>query len=355
MPQSRLLQRQHQDNDNNNRRDTKRPRRENNGGNAAAADEDDSTPKTGREYQLLPDDVLEKIFSFLPIKQAARNAVVSKSLAKAWVLSRDFTFDREVARRIRTRSELVNIVNGVFEAHKGPEIKTFRLYFNHPHVDHQVQRWLETVIAKGVEALDLDFDLAVGQFDYPLEFLGVQTLRTLRLINCHIDNPPRGCNTPMYLKTVVLKKVSMSQWVVSTLIRQCPGLESLSVTQCHVFGIRIYASELKNFRELRIGGCPGLSLVHVDAPSLVSFHYQGQCRTLSLDQSVSKLDDVILNFTPSKTFKQCYTDIERIANHHLRNVTVLSTTSTLLEVLQIYLIYIISMFVVMSSWVYWIL
>nr|VDC76648.1 unnamed protein product [Brassica rapa] len=79
----------------------------------------------------LPEHLVEYIIStYLPIQYVLQNHVVSKTFREAAIRSRDLDFGRIYSRR-RSQSEVVHIIEEIFNQHKGSEINRFVLILNH--------------------------------------------------------------------------------------------------------------------------------------------------------------------------------------------------------------------------------
>ncbi|KAJ6377088.1 hypothetical protein OIU76_026119 [Salix suchowensis] len=217
----------------------------------------------------LPDDVLDMIFSFLPIRNAVQIGVLSTRFKNSWNFSRRLDFDDDFARG-RSPEDFKSVVNKVFDRHEGSSILRFRLCFDPDREELLVEKWIRKSIEKGVEELDLEFY-------------------------------QNGNN--------------------------CSFLETLDLAQCHrIFHLKIFAQ--KKFKVLRVGDCQEILRIYIDAPNLRSFHYSGHVCFIKFNV-VPQLKDVMLNFRPSKGFTETF----RVRNlvYDLYPIQVLTTTSTFLE------------------------
>lgn len=296
-----------------------------------------------RSFVNLPDDVIENIFSFLPIKKAVQIGVLSTRFKTSWLSNSNLFFDREFAGN-RTRPEFISIVNRVFDYHSGSKIACLRLYFDPTGSDLMVLNWIKKSIDKGVEELDLDFLQAQDPFKLPSNFLDVETVRKLKLWYCEIDLPPK-LKGLRFLSSVILRRVDLSTRLIETLIQHCTLLETLDLTQCDgILQLKIFARNLKRFKLLKVGNCWDIVRIDIDSPTLRSLYYCGPVRALKIANAL-QLNDVMLNFTPSRGFIQNFL-VENLV-FDLSRIALLTTTSTFLEVrtyiLSIY-IYIYSVF-----------
>ncbi|KAI6703842.1 hypothetical protein NL676_012978 [Syzygium grande] len=276
----------------------------------------------------LPEDVLERIFTLLPIKQAVRAGVVSRRYKQVWLFSRKLHFGRWFTTH-QGILEAISIINHVFRAHAGPQIQSFKLYIDPTDIDAMVRKWIEISISKGVEELELNFIAArVEPFLLSRNFIDVESLRVLKLTFCEIDFPPNLASLHL-LDTLILKKVEITSEMIETIIRNCTLLETLELVRCDAIRqLKLNAQNLKRFKVLKLGDCSDLSLIEIDAPSLHSFYFYGQV-PLFLFEDISQLKDAVLNFVPPKGFMR-HSFVRNILDN-LAHVSVLTVNSIFLE------------------------
>ncbi|KAJ6416509.1 hypothetical protein OIU84_002382 [Salix udensis] len=279
----------------------------------------------------LPDEVLDMIFSFLPIRNAVQIGVLSTRFKNSWNFSRRLDFDDDFARG-RSPEDFKSVVNKVFDRHEGSSILRFRLCFDPDREELLVEKWIRKSIEKGVEELDLEFyqngNVFQGRWPFKLnsEVYEAESLKILKLNMCQLDLPPK-LKGLRFLNTLVLRKIIITPTLIDTLFQNCSFLETLDLAQCHrIFHLKIFAQ--KKFKVLRVGDCQEILRIYIDAPNLRSFHYSGHVCFIKFNV-VPQLKDVMLNFRPSKGF----TDTFRVRNlvYDLYPIQVLTTTSTFLE------------------------
>uniref|UniRef100_A0A5B7BFQ6 Uncharacterized protein n=1 Tax=Davidia involucrata TaxID=16924 RepID=A0A5B7BFQ6_DAVIN len=276
----------------------------------------------------LADDVLENIFSFLPIKQAVKFALLSTRFKNSWLFSRNLYFDKDFARG-RPRGEIMKTVNRVFNLHSGSKIQRFRLYFDPTNVESLVECWIKKVTIKVVEELDLDFTQGKEAFKLSSELLDVESIRVLRLALCELDLPPK-LKGLRFLKTLALRKVDVMPGLIKTVFSNCVLLEILELVKCSkIFDLKIVAQNLKKFKVLIVGNCFDILHINIDAPTLCTLHYRGDVCIINFSSKMRKLNDVILNFAPAKGFPQLSQIAELMMG--LSYVNVLTVSNTFLE------------------------
>ncbi|KAL5772547.1 hypothetical protein ACOSQ2_012471 [Xanthoceras sorbifolium] len=273
----------------------------------------------------IPDDLLENIFSFLPIRQAVRMGVVSPRFRYSWRFSRKLHFEQGNTRR----TVLIRVIDRVFRLHRGPIIKSLRLSFIPTGVEACIHRWIEKAAEKKLEELDLDFGEAAEAYRLPPGFYNIQTIKVVKLHYCEVDHSPTLKGLTL-LTTLILKKtIHVTTRFIEIIFENCMSLEYLDMTQCYgIRQMRIHAENHKRFRVLKIGDCLDIAELMVYAPTLRTFHYSGTLIEFDF-WHVAQLREALVNLQPSKRFTP-YSLLGRLL-HDLVHVNVLSFTGTFLE------------------------
>ena len=141
----------------------------------------------------------------------------------------------------------------------------------------------------------------------------------------------------------------MDETTINMLVYNCLNLETLDLADCYgVNELKVFVpKDHKRFKVLKVGYCFELLSTEINAPTLVSLHYVGPIQTLVIynDNRYSKLNDVMLNLSSVRSGVTQSTLVENLISHNLTNVTILTMTSTFLEVniifniMQIYIIF----------------
>lgn len=276
----------------------------------------------------LPDDVLDIIFSFLPIKHEVQIGVLSKRFRNSWLSNRKLFFDREFGRS-HTQGEFIEIINRVFDSHMGSKIQTLRLYFDPTGVEHMFEKWIKICIEKGIEELDLDFYQRRDPFRLSSEYIDVESIRILKLVHCSVVFPPKLKGLG-FLTTLILRRVDLTAEMLETLFCHCLNLETLDLWYCYeIDHFEVFARNLKKFKALKIGHCLEIERIDIDSPTLRSIYYTGNIVDFRFYDAF-QLDEVLLYFIPPKSFIQAYVAENLVSD--LSHVNVLTTSSPFLEV-----------------------
>ncbi|CAA7029710.1 unnamed protein product [Microthlaspi erraticum] len=263
----------------------------------------ESSNKEMKRTEYLPEEVVEYMMShFLPIQSLLRNRTVAKKFKDMEVLSRDLDFSRIHSVK-RSQSEAIDIIESVFNQHKGSEIDRFVLPLDPTGVEDKVIQWINTCLAKNIEELVLDFSRSKKVLEIPIEFSAIETLRVLSLKWCTFqipDNSPKGLKL---LRTLELKKTNVTQEMVDAVFNNCIYIASLELANCQMEGIlSINAQNRKKFKSLAVYSMPKINNIILNAPTLECYMYHGFVRVIDFSR-VDSLKEAKLHFTKSKSRK----------------------------------------------------
>lgn len=276
-------------------------------------------------HHRLPEDVLENIFSFLPIKDAVQVGTISTRYKKTWLSCRRLVFGRDISRR-HTPQALAALVDKVFDSSKAPKIQAFCLNIDPTGLQPQIEKWVQICILKQIEELEFQF---LRHFFCPSRFLDIQTLRILKLVNCTIQLPSVLTGLK-FLNTLVLRQLGLTENQLETFVSHCKLLETLDLSECYTIRVvNVRAREHKNFRTLKIACCPDVNGINIDVPSLRSVFFCGVVMRIKL-ATLLPLKEAFVNILPSRGYLQSHL-IEPLVFEFF-HVTVLSTSSTFVEV-----------------------
>ncbi|KAJ8774114.1 hypothetical protein K2173_009545 [Erythroxylum novogranatense] len=279
----------------------------------------------------LPHELLEHIFSYLPLRNARELAVLAKRFRKTWALSRNLCFER-VFGRYHQLHKFIAFVNNSFESHAGPKIDRLRLNFDPSGRNELIHRWLAVAVTKGVEELDLDFYPADVPFNLPVEFIDVESLKILRLNFCQLVTYPLKFNHLSLLKTIVLRRMIINSKLIDALFSACLLLGSLDLGSClGASRLRVFAQRQKGFRTFKVVSCKDIVEITLDSPTLRTFHYHGSVCIFKFVE-ISQMKDVMISATPSRGFAPALQLRNLVC--HLSHVNVLTVSATVLEALS---------------------
>ncbi|XP_055803579.1 putative FBD-associated F-box protein At1g61330 [Solanum dulcamara] len=278
----------------------------------------------------LPNEIVDRIFTFLPIKHAISSSLVAKPFLTSWLYARHLCFDRAFRLNCSKRGrDEIPIINNIVSNHLGEKIHSFHIYIHDPtRYSLLFLAWTRYVASKGLEELVVHTIEPNVDFFHRLHaaFIDVETLRVLKLICCALYLPSefKGLR---FLKSLSLTKVRFVPYFIKRLFSCCVVLESLDLKACFFIG-ELTIKGSNKFQTLLIKGCRNIILITIDNPSITTFHYSGEINKIKFVHP-TRLKDVILNFGATKGF-QHLSEMDDLIEV-LRNVQSLSFNHTLLE------------------------
>jgi hypothetical protein len=275
----------------------------------------------------LPNDVIQKIFNFLSIKNAIVAATVSTRYKRSWHHSHDFLFGRDLYVRYGQK-RLASIVDHSFNLHESDKIKTFKLHINPVGIEVLLESWLQICTQKNLENLELHLYRSGFTIEFNV-FNSLYKLKTLKLIKCAIQLPkvPTGLQ---FLQTMSLCSIGITECMFDVLIKHCKMLAIIDLINCSMIKkLKLIAGENKHLKKLRIANCRNLKEIEIDSPTLQSIFYHGKYSKVQIAQGM-QLYEASFYFKEPKNYMNS-TQLEALVKD-LSHVSILTTTPLLVEV-----------------------
>ncbi|XP_010445618.1 PREDICTED: FBD-associated F-box protein At5g38590-like [Camelina sativa] len=180
----------------------------------------------------LPDDVLVKILSFLPTKEAVSTCVLSNRWEFLWMWLTKLEFINSMSD---PRPGLGDFLDKKLPLHRAPVIESlcYHVTCNSHIKPKNVKQWIEIAISRCVRELEIDY-YPNGEkfFIFPSSLFTCKSLVTLKLQKItHMDVPSMVCLVS--LKTLQLETTASYFFVdgesLQRLLSGCPVLEDLSL------------------------------------------------------------------------------------------------------------------------------
>ncbi|XP_037476984.1 putative F-box/FBD/LRR-repeat protein At5g44950 [Triticum dicoccoides] len=230
----------------------------------------------------LPDAVLGSILSLLPIKEGARTQIISRRWRPLW---------RSAPLNLVVDYKNINLVPKILSEHRGPARRfsiedcyvegRLRSYTRSIYVEDcydKIEGWLSSAALDNLEELELTPEFSYGYLGelYLLQsstYRFSSTLRVAKFHCCHFPNLIVQLSLKFScLKQLTLRKVTISEDPLHSLLSGCTAFESLELKENMGTGrLCIISQTLKSLgfcADSRDGGLFLQELVIKDAPCL---------------------------------------------------------------------------------------
>ncbi|KAL6601216.1 hypothetical protein ACP70R_044436 [Stipagrostis hirtigluma subsp. patula] len=273
--------------------------------------EQDANPRGGKTTIYsgpnLPEDILHRIHSLLPLRDAARAACVSHAFLNSWRCRPNLYFSMEalglkgilygndqIARGF-TRN-----VDQILKKHPGTGLKTFGLAMNDCSTvkSCHIDSWLQFALTSGTEELNLAFASSgmAPMYNFPCSLLSGDSgnsIRCLRLSFCAFRLTARLCLRN--LKRLHLYWVNITGDELGCLLCNSFALEQLELIYCMEIICLKIPRLLLRLSYLKVFSLASLQVIESEAPNLSSFvfaNFNHRHIQLSLGEAlqVKKLD-----------------------------------------------------------------
>uniref|UniRef100_A0A453AHR4 F-box domain-containing protein n=1 Tax=Aegilops tauschii subsp. strangulata TaxID=200361 RepID=A0A453AHR4_AEGTS len=258
---------------------------------------DPAIPTSVDRIGVLPDALLRRIVSRLPIADAARTAVLASRWRRLWLSTEPVLIDAFLRPDDHANSPAIAAaVSGILEAHPGPFRRVHLTRCRMGAHQAQLARWLQLLAAKGVR------ELVLVNRPWPCDVPLPDTLFTISsLVRLYIglwklpDTAGlRGASFPN-LRELGICTVVMEQGDVETIVASSPVLEVLSIQGSHK-GLRLRLVS-QSLRCVQICSSVVENVTVVKAPCLERLILQGGRHAASgMCTMVSILDAPKLHF-----------------------------------------------------------
>ncbi|XP_076890009.1 F-box/FBD/LRR-repeat protein At1g13570-like [Bidens hawaiensis] len=243
----------------------------------------------------MPDDVVTNILDRLPLQDAVRTDVLSKTWRFKWTLLSQLVFDDDFFEYLSKANDENNQVRVIIDrllVHLRGAITKFVLSDHKVVVeDEDIRHWVSLLSRKRIKDLTLEIFKGTVPYKLPAHLFSCLELKHLTLTDCCFHPPPNFHGFPnlLSLDLYLHSEENSESW---EFISRCPLLENLKV-DCDLYSSKIKLAEIAKLENLKI-----LSLYLSDLDTMNNFHSSGT--TFELLGSLSKLQELKLSFLSCK-------------------------------------------------------
>ncbi|KAL7130141.1 hypothetical protein ABFS83_13G113800 [Erythranthe nasuta] len=252
----------------------------------------------------LDDDVLDSIFSHLPIKEVRGLSTLSHRFRYSWKFCRNLSFDRHFAGTMSTE-KFIKSVNYFFKHSLSTSADKFKLYFDATNDVNLVSFWTQKAVNLGIKEFELDLTPTKNILMLSWNLIDVETVKSVTLVNCEL-HLPLNSNGLRHLKELTLRCVRARPVLVKAVLANCSSLTTFRLVRCScIYNLRILCGpDLKRFKTLVVENCSDYdSVAIINAPSLCSFRYRGKICEFRIQCHMERLNDVAFEIEHSKDFR----------------------------------------------------
>lgn len=271
-----------------------------------------------------PEDLILKILSLVPVKNAVSTSVLSKKWHSRWKSVAKLKFNSEdYQSEHQTFSETVR---KSLLSYEPKVLESFHLSFGSDKADAvDVVHWIKTAFALNLRTLALEFHIEpfeLDEFVFTSCLCTCDTLETLELGSLILVDIPAPGSMKSLKKLHLIQALYTNDESICNLLSSCPRLEELVVERSYEYTLKLFTIKVPSLQRLRIydhnddaefigyvidvpslkyleiGGlrCPQFSL---NAPELVEA-YIGRVSNV-ISESIVSVRRLVLNVSASET------------------------------------------------------
>ncbi|KAF0890802.1 hypothetical protein E2562_004287 [Oryza meyeriana var. granulata] len=266
----------------------------------------------------LPEDILDCIYSLMPLRDAARAACVSHGFLRCWRRYPILILNNKTIGLIKRKVSLddmesyaVSKIDHIIKNHSGIGVKVLKLQlFASWNISAAVlDKWFVHVIKPGIKELSLEMSSCIKrtEYNFPCSVLsnkaGGGTIQSLFLSSCSFHpTVTLGCNrslTSLYLCKVHICGEELGQFLFNSF-----ALERLVISDCNDIILFKVPCLMQQLKHLQVTECQMLQVIEIDAPKLSTFIYGDVGVQISLGGPLQVKDILLMGFNEADTV--CY-------------------------------------------------
>ncbi|KAL6650892.1 hypothetical protein ACP70R_009817 [Stipagrostis hirtigluma subsp. patula] len=235
----------------------------------------------------LPEDIWQHIHSLMPMRDAARVALVSRAFVPSWRCHPNLTFSKETlglnenaCRKDGSPSNFSSIVDHILTKHSSIGLKTlkFQIPSDFSAKDYcYIDSWLQTALTPGIKELTLILHPLKSKYNFPYSLLSNgsgDSIRYLHLVRCSFC-PTATLSCLRSLTRLYLCNVRVTGDELGCLFSRSLALERLEIRYCDGIVRLKVPCILQRLSYLEVLGGERLEAIDNEAPNLSSFLFEG--------------------------------------------------------------------------------
>uniref|UniRef100_A0ACD5XME0 Uncharacterized protein n=2 Tax=Avena sativa TaxID=4498 RepID=A0ACD5XME0_AVESA len=264
----------------------------------------------------LPQEIVEMVVSFLPMKDAARTSVVSSKWRQGWASYPWLTLNSETmlgtekgnvacaseVEQNKYKMKFIENVHAVMRQHQGFGVDEFLLEFGLGDKDaHHIDNWVALAASMRMKRLVIDLSgLSLESKIYPEKYaLSLQLLDDISTIkHLHILQLSNLSLKPLddfrgfvKLTMLELQLVDVEEGDLESLLCKCPALERLALNACGPFMSLRIGHELSRLEHLCLGDGTLVEKLQIEAMNLRTISHSYNVREIIVrkDSQISEV------------------------------------------------------------------
>ncbi|CAL4996361.1 unnamed protein product [Urochloa decumbens] len=229
----------------------------------------------------LPEDILHRVHSLLPMRDAARAACSSHAFLRSWRCRPVLALNRDtLGSNANSRQKNFScIIDNILRNHSGIGIKIFKLQlYGILDASHYLDRWFQIAVTPGIENLTLQPYYGDNmEYNVPCTLLsdGVRnSIRSLELSLCTF-HPTAELGPLRKLTSLRLHSVRILGDELEYFLSNSPALQQLNLSECQEITYLKIPCVLQQLHFLKVSYCSELQVIESKARNLFSFIKEG--------------------------------------------------------------------------------
>ncbi|KAJ0642641.1 putative F-box domain, FBD domain, leucine-rich repeat domain superfamily [Helianthus annuus] len=185
----------------------------------------------------LPNNIIEKILTLMPIEDALRTSILSKKWRYSWRSMPKLVFTDNmvtVSSNLLCGGQLkkYKLASAIFHVllfHNGPTILKFEFCCYQLQMDSEFDQII-SYLARGNKVKKLCFIIKKNCYKLPISFFSLQKLEVIHLENC-IFEPPLIFDKFSWLRKMKCMDVDVSAQMLERFLSKCPLLKHISLNR----------------------------------------------------------------------------------------------------------------------------